>query len=239
MLYFLGHPVEIVRRARRRTLTIKVQESSLRVLTNQQVKTDQILAFLNSKENWIAKHLNQIKIRQTQFPKPTLQNGSHYPWLGERKYFQFAESKKQKVQFKIEDGFLICYVAQALQSSSTEIQRQLIKFYKTQAIQYLETRVSYWSDVTGLYPNQLQFRSPRSRWGSCSSQKHISLNWKLICQSPALIDYVIVHELCHLQHLNHSTQFWNLVVSHLPDYQVIEKVLQDQVYLGNFLDHPK
>ena len=96
-------------------------------------------------------------------------------------------------------------------------------------------RMNFWIAETGLTPKKVMFRSNQSRWGSCSSERHISLNWKLICQAPALIDYVIVHELCHLVHMNHSEKFWNLLGSYLPTYRDTEAVLHDQERLGAFL----
>lgn len=78
---------------------------------------------------------------------------------------------------------------------------------------------------TGLRPNGLRIGRQRSRWGSCSSEGRISLNCGLLFVRSALVEYLLVHELCHLSHLNHSARFWRLVARHLPNYQPLEREL--------------
>ena len=94
-------------------------------------------------------------------------------------------------------------------------------------------RTEYFSKQLNLYPNQIRIKSLRSRWGSCSSKKNINLNWKLIHTPLRVIDYVIVHELCHLVHMNHSKEFWNKVKSHIPDYKKDKNWLKEY---GNFIE---
>ena len=90
----------------------------------------------------------------------------------------------------------------------------LIQFYKQQALKYLITRAKILAAELKFYPSKIKIQTARSRWGSCNSRGIINLNWKLILFAPALIDYVIVHELCHLKHMNHSQEFWDLVKSY-------------------------
>ena len=69
-------------------------------------------------------------------------------------------------------------------------------------------------------------RDQRSRWGSCSSKHNLNFNWKLILAPPQALDYVVVHELCHLHEFNHSLRFWRLVESQMPDYEAWKKWLK-------------
>lgn len=236
---FLNHNVEIIRKPRRRNLTLCMHpDKILSIKVNRQASQKQILDFLISKEKWIENNLNKFKKFEEQFKKPTLSEGALFPFLGELKYFKFIPTPLIKLFFKIEDGFLICHMPDrngADELKPDEIMIQLKKFYKSEAEQYLKKRLEFWSEITGLVPQKLIFRSNATRWGSCSSQKHISLNWKLVCQSSILIDYVIVHELCHLQYLNHSRDFWNLVETYLPAYATIKNVLNTQGRLSSFL----
>lgn len=211
----------------------------LSVKTNRHTSAQQILRFLNSKAKWIEKNIVKFKILHEQFKIPTFTTGAHFPFLGELKYLQFEKTSLRRTFFKFEDGFLVCYRPEnpgLREIDIDDLSEKLKKYYKSEAEAYLKKRMYYWSEVIGLIPNKLVFRSNQTRWGSCSSRQHISLNWKLICQSQTLIDYVIVHELCHLQHLNHSVDFWNLVERHFPSYESVEKVLNQQERLGRFLD---
>jgi predicted metal-dependent hydrolase len=83
------------------------------------------------------------------------------------------------------------------------------------------------SDVTGLRYSSVSIRQQKTRWGSCSSSRSISLNARLLFLPPDLVNYVLVHELCHTKHLNHSPIFWRLVESYLPDYRKFDRQLRD------------
>ena len=87
------------------------------------------------------------------------------------------------------------------------------------AKEILPQRTAYWSQLMGLYPTQIRITSARRRFGSCSSEGHICYSWRLMQYPPEAIDYVVVHELAHLKHLNHSPAFHALVASVLPDHK--------------------
>lgn len=97
--------------------------------------------------------------------------------------------------------------------------RALRRFAEAEARLHLEDRVRYWSARMGLQPTGLSFRRQKTRWGSCSSEGHLSLNWKLVFAPEAVIDYVVIHEIAHLKHQNHSAQFWGLVEQYDPQAQ--------------------
>ena len=86
-----------------------------------------------------------------------------------------------------------------------------------------------------LYPRQVTIRGQKGRWGSCSSRGALSLNWKLISAPAFVLDYVVIHELAHLAHMNHSAAFWRLVAAHCPDYKRARRWLDDhQIELNWF-----
>ena len=93
----------------------------------------------------------------------------------------------------------------------------------------LPDAVMRWVPVVGASPTAIQIRQQRTRWGSCSARGTISLNAQLLTLEPAVIDYVIVHELCHLLHHNHSPQFWASVQRVLPNYRAQRAQLREAV----------
>jgi len=85
----------------------------------------------------------------------------------------------------------------------------------------------FFSPKIGVCPRKLTVREQKTRWGSCSSKGNISLNWKLVMAPMEVIDYVIVHELCHMKEMNHSKNYWNIVKSIIPDFELRRKWLKD------------
>lgn len=117
------------------------------------------------------------------------------------------------------------------QSTLTEAEskrlKTLDKRYRNAARAQLEARVAFYQPLTGGHYSSITVRDQKTRWGSCSSRGTLSFNYRLIFAPPAVLDYVVVHELCHLTHMNHSKDFWNLVASVMPEYAVHKKWLRE------------
>ena len=117
---------------------------------------------------------------------------------------------------------------QKLSTKDTEkILRAYNSYYKEIAQEYLTQRTQYFALSMRLKYNELRFRKMKSRWGSCSSQKNITFNTQLVKLKKEYIDYVIVHELAHLVHMNHSKKFHQLVASYLPNAAQLRKALRE------------
>lgn len=113
-------------------------------------------------------------------------------------------------------------------SNLTDIQRtSLTKRYITAAKEYIPKRVSYFQQFTGGTYNRITIRDQKTRWGSCSARGTLSFNWRLMLAPPTILDYVVVHELCHLTHMNHSAAFWQAVEAVYPDYRTARKWLKE------------
>lgn len=103
----------------------------------------------------------------------------------------------------------------------------LEKRYRDAAKEYIPKRVEYYHEFTGGTYNKITIRDQKTRWGSCSSNGTLSFNYRLMLAPPRVLDYVVVHELCHLTHMNHSSDFWNMVASILPDYKEYRRWLKE------------
>ena len=129
----------------------------------------------------------------------------------------------------------IIYLTQA------EIKRleTLEKRYRNAARTQFEQRCAYYLPFTGGSYSSITVRDQKTRWGSCSSRGTLSFNYRLIFAPPAVLDYVVIHELCHLTHMNHSKDFWNMVSSVMPDYKIHRKWLKErgrELTLEHYLD---
>ena len=94
------------------------------------------------------------------------------------------------------------------------------------ALKRIRERLDYYVPRVGRAPGRVAIRDQKSRWGSCSQKGNVNFNWKLIMAPPQALDYVVVHELCHLYEFNHSPRFWQLVSRQMPDYEVWKKWLK-------------
>lgn len=116
--------------------------------------------------------------------------------------------------------------------TDTKVQKalkpHLEKALQKEARAYLPRRLRYLADTYGFSYARVRYGTQKGRWGSCSSRGTISLNVGLMLLEPELIDYVLIHELCHTKQMNHSDRFWRLVESCLPDYKARRKILKSQ-----------
>ena len=96
-----------------------------------------------------------------------------------------------------------------------------------QAKEYLPMRVDYWSSIMGLTPTGLKITSARTRFGSCSGKNSICFSWRLMQYPPEAIDYVVVHELAHIRHHDHSPAFYALIERYMPDWRERMKLLKE------------
>ncbi len=107
-----------------------------------------------------------------------------------------------------------------LKSNKDKNIRELFNSWlKNKAKEYIPQRVEYFSERFGFSYNKVIIRAQKSRWGSCSSNGTLSFNYKLMYFNSKVIDYVVIHELCHLKEMNHSQKFWKLVEAIMPDYK--------------------
>jgi len=140
------------------------------------------------------------------------------------------DTSKPKLQTRIHGQSIKWFVPESIESSSHEAQTVLAapikKVLTAQAKAYLPRRLKYLADLHDLSFSAVQFGNPKGRWGSCSSQKIIRLNIALMNVPLELIDYVLIHELCHTVQMNHSSDFWELVASISPSYREHRRLLK-------------
>lgn len=94
------------------------------------------------------------------------------------------------------------------------------------ALERIRQRLEYYAPRIGRTPGRVAIREQKTRWGSCSGKGNLNFNWKLIMAPPQCLDYVVIHELCHLHEFNHSPRFWALVSKQMPEYEVWKKWLK-------------
>lgn len=103
--------------------------------------------------------------------------------------------------------------------TNKKVQALVQAFYERQLNRYLFEWLPFWAERIGVQPNKVQIKTYKARWGSCDTKGRLQFNWRLAMLPAKVVEYVLIHELCHLVHFNHSSSFWSLVSSHCPNYR--------------------
>ncbi len=109
---------------------------------------------------------------------------------------------------------------------SYAVSRLHYEAHREEALKFAKERVLYWNQFYGFPHQKISVKNQKTRWGSCSKKGNLSFNYKIAFLPPALSDYIIVHELCHLKAFNHSQNFWSLVAQIIPQHKAIRKELK-------------
>jgi predicted metal-dependent hydrolase len=126
----------------------------------------------------------------------------------------------RNTQVFFREGSFTVYINKNLNENEKcmEAARHLEQWLRENSSEIIEERVMEYSRIIGVSYNNIRIKDTKSRWGSCSSKGNLNFSWRIIMAPPETMDYVIIHELCHLIHMNHSKEFWTAVEKHMPDY---------------------
>ena len=211
--------VRISSRARRLSLRVH-RDASVEVVVPPRISPRRVQHFLASHAGWIA---TQVAAARSALPAPQPFPPTEIllPALAERWQLQFEPSAKRFSLTAQGGGHLLvkghCDTAQFAQ----HLRRWLLQHATSQIGQQLQALAG----ATGWHYRQLTVRRQRRRWGSCSPRRTISLNICLVFQSPDIARYLMIHELAHLAHMNHSSQFWQAVALHCPNWRQLDREL--------------
>lgn len=214
----------IRRSSRSKTTRIIVKPDKIEVIAPPSVSEQKIKAFVTSQEEWIRLAIRQVSINQDAIPSlaPTNYNdGCFIPFQGKqiKLSLNFTETKKIVIHCNEAQGMIMNLPLSYQEASgSTLIRLKLIGWMRTQARLEIENMINRHAPRFGLFPRSLKIKTQKSRWGSCGPNNDINMNWLLILAPGSVLEYVVVHELCHIKHKNHSKAFWDLVAQHLPAY---------------------
>ncbi len=187
------------------------------------VAEHKIQQFVESKQQWIVQALAKIAakthLHKTLAPA-VYGHGAEIPYQGVSYKLALRPTKLKKIKIEFSQEF-IAHVPDTLISKdhSAEIKEALIRWMKKESKSRVEQLVNRHAQRKQLFPQTIKIKTQKSRWGSCGINNDININWLLIIAPPEVLEYVVVHELCHIQIRNHSAHFWALVAEHLPDYQ--------------------
>lgn len=212
-----------------KNLRLKVtREDGLCVVVPRGYDEKKIPALLRQKKDWIADAMKRVgETRRFLEPTPIihLPEVIHLVAMGEKWVITYREdATRNGISLRAERGELIISGSDLNRDA---VIRKLKDWLRVQVRENLFPLAEKLAAKHRLNLGGLLVKSQRTRWASCSAQKNLSLNTKLLFLSPDLVRYVMIHELCHTEHMNHSKEFWRLVAIHEPNYKVLDRALRE------------
>ena len=214
-----GLDINVIRSPRKKSMHIVIErDGTVSVQVPENIADTRILSILQAKEYEIHKKLLYWKeLNKEQIERPFV-SGQSFMYLGKNYNLQIVSGQKSHLIFK--DGKFL------LSDQTVSPRDAFVKFYKKQAKQKIGERFLLYQGTVNKLPGKVEIRELPTRWASCTPTGNIYFNWKCVMAPMVVLDYLIIHELVHLEHPNHSRAFWDKVSTICPNYQQQETWLK-------------
>ncbi|SMQ65696.1 hypothetical protein SAMN05444673_1330 [Bacillus sp. OV166] len=182
-----------------------------------------ILQLLEEKWDWIQQKSTEMKDRRLGQKVKVYDHGETFLYLGNDYPIQVSQDINIKQDYVVLEGDkLYIYVKQL---EDEKIKQALKRFYYQQCKTLVERSIRSYQSNFKIKPRSIRISDNNRNWGTCDSREQLTFNWKLAMAPLKVIDYVVVHEMCHMVHLNHDRSFWRLVGKIIPEYEQMENWL--------------
>ena len=226
----------IKRGRRKKTVALQIQpNSTVMVLSPYFLDKDKIKEVVLKRARWIIQKQEKIKKLNAEMPKKEFVSGESFPYLGREYRLKVIKSQDEKFcPCKLMAGRFYVEINNKFSGrvASKIVKEKMLEWYIERAKEKITERTQRYFKLIGIIPQKIIIRNQQKRWGSCSHSGVLRFNWKVIMAPISVLDYVIVHELCHLIHQNHSHDFWHKVGSIIPDYKKKREWLKEKSALS-------
>jgi predicted metal-dependent hydrolase len=214
-----GLEIEIKRSNRTKTLSINIErDGSVNVIVPVNLDESKIKEIIKTKEYEIHKQITSNRESNKERIDRKFVAGHSFLYLGKSYNLQIIDNQRAPLKLH-KDKFLLS--AEFLDKA----EEVFVKFYKKQGKPILEKRIAYFKEFIKEKPKDIKIVDLKTRWASCTPLGNLNFHWKCFMAPPTVLDYLIVHEMVHLKHLNHSRKFWDDVSIIIPDYKTHEEWL--------------
>jgi predicted metal-dependent hydrolase len=204
-------------RSRRKTACIIVgRDGRVTLRVPMRLTVERVEQFIESKRTWIHKHLAAWRDLNASRVKREYVNGEEFLYLGRIYRLKIVEDQAEPLLLK---GGYFCLRADGAPPMSPNPAEVFKDFYRRMGIRKIPARVAFFQERMGVSARNISIAEGRCRWASCSAKGNLRFHWKCMMTPTTVIDYLVVHELAHLIHHNHSADFWNEVAKILSDYR--------------------
>jgi predicted metal-dependent hydrolase len=219
-----GVPYDVHRSDRARYARIEVDADGVRVVVPRRMPMREVAPFVAGKERWIERTLLRYRQAEAEAPRVWLVDGGSVPYLGSELTLRVrVEPERVRSHVARRGEELRVAVPSARQAT---VREALERWYRRQARDEIGQRLDAAAERAGTRYAGLSIRGQRTRWASCSSRGSMSFNWRLLLAPVEILDYVVEHEVAHLEVMGHSRRFWSLLGRRCPDYRRHERWLR-------------
>ena len=204
-------PVEVVRTKRKKTASIEIKDGLIRVLIPNSLTDKRVNSLLEERASWINKKI-RLQAEMPSYKAKEYVNGETFTYLGRNYRLKLVNTDTTTTRLK--NGYL-----EVPAQGEKAIHASLTDWYTSHALAKLQEKTRRYAKTLNVEPSSVTVKDYKSRWGSCSTSGDITYNWRVIMAPHRIVDYVVIHELCHLVEHNHSDKYWKQVESLVPDYR--------------------
>lgn len=215
------------RSPRRKTLEVQIKDDGqVHVCVPYGTSESDIECFLRQRALWIKQHSFR-RIKQYERAVKRYEHGALFWFLGRQFPLHVTTFSKKRIQIEFTIDHWVVMLPKDIDDIEGRVKKKLWAWYEEQAKEVFGVRLFHYARLMKENPQSILIRKQKRIWGCCDKTRGIiSLNWQLIQAPLHVIDYVIVHELAHLKHANHSARFWNRVAQFYPDYDQAKQWLK-------------
>jgi hypothetical protein len=221
-------PYEERRSVRYRRITLSILDDRVRISAPKNVSAKQLKELLSAKQEWILKHWFASHEMQERLPRQYI-DGEQFPYRGQILELSIRRQAHLSIRVSLEGQVLVVFLPHNLPDYErlSNVQDAVMAWYKVQARRVLKNKLDEQAKRMQVTYQDFRLKEQKTRWGSCSSKGNLNLNWRIIMAPEEGIDYLIIHELAHLTHPNHSVRFWQRVAAFMPEFAHWKKWLKD------------
>ena len=214
-------------RSSRRSVGMEVSAQGLTVRAPLRASHTVIESVLREKTRWILQKLSDRAVRVDSTPRVHWQDGSSMPFLGgELQLRLHPQAPRTGELLSIGPQRWVLHLRADVEASAEQVRAVVAAWWLRHARQLLTERLQHYAPAMGVQWRSLRLSNARTRWGSAKADGSIMLNWRLLHYRLPVLDYVVIHELAHLRHMDHSPHFWAVVESVCPDYLQLRQALK-------------
>lgn len=210
-------------RSKIKNMYILIRNGKVIVKVPKAISDNRIRNFINSKEEWINKKLKEFE--KKSFKEKSYVSGEVFKVLGNDYTLNIEYGDFEKASVNLNNGYINICVSENCET--VKIKELIEKMYYKIALMIVDKSVNMWKNILKIAPDVVVIKKLKTAWGKCNSKRKITINPDLMKYDQRVIDYVVLHEFCHLRYMNHSKDFWNMVGKYMPDYKLLRNELKN------------